>query len=97
MAKHNEYHGYVKLPQKRLYQANIRLDFNGRIRPHEKGSKLDGFSLRMFTLGKKLQLGKRRDEQPEISVTLRPEEWLDLIDAMKNEYEVVSANLKELD
>jgi hypothetical protein len=97
MAKQNEYPGYVKLPKKKLYHANIRLDFNGLIRPDVKGVKLDGFSLRMFTLEKRFPLGKRREEQPEISVTLRPEEWLDLIVAMKDEYEAVWENHKGFD
>ena len=41
----------------------------------------------MFVLTKNF-----KDEQPEISVTLRPEEWLDLIDAMKEEFEAVIVN-----
>jgi hypothetical protein len=35
--------------------------------------------------------------QLEISVHLRPEEWLDLIDAMKEEYESASKDLKDWD
>jgi hypothetical protein len=78
MASHNQHRGYVKLPKKKLYSENVSLDFNGHIDSKPHGTKLEGFSLRAFVLGKTF-----KDDQPEICVTLRPEEWLDLIDAIK--------------
>jgi hypothetical protein len=81
MAKFNEYYGYIKLPGKKLYKHSVRLNFNGNMEKGPEGAKLRGFSLRMFVSG---EMGKR--PQPEISVTLTPEQWLDLIDAMKAEY-----------
>lgn len=92
MASHNQYPGYVKIPKKKLYLENIRLDFNGNINSQPDGTKLEGFSLRLFVLNKKF-----KDEQPEIRVRLRPEEWLDLIDAMKEEFESVSKARKDFD
>lgn len=92
MASHNECSGYVKLPKKKLYSARVRLDFNGHVNSQPGGTKLEGFSLRLFTLGKSL-----KNEQPEMSVTLRPEEWLDLIDAMRQEFESASRVRKEFD
>ena len=92
MASPNEYRGFVKLPRKKQCLENIRLDFNGHIDSKPGGTKLEGFSLRLFVVGK---TGK--DELPEISVTLRPEEWLDLIDAMKEEFESVSKAREDFD
>ena len=93
MASHNQYRGYVKLPGKDLYHEQIRLDFNPRINVEPpKGASLEGFSLRLFVLKTN---GKR--DQPEISVTLRPEEWLDLIDAMKQEFERAQEGRKKMD
>jgi hypothetical protein len=94
MASHNEYPGYVKLPKQKAYSVRVRLDFNGRVFSKSGGTRLEGFSLRLFTMGKNLKEWK---EQPEISVTLRPEEWLDLIDAMKEEFEDASQARKEFD
>ncbi|HEY5552040.1 MAG TPA: hypothetical protein VIK52_09135, partial [Opitutaceae bacterium] len=82
MASHNEYPGYVKLPRKKLYHETIRLDFNPHIRSDPDATKLEGFSLRLFVLAKKF-----RDQQPEMSVTLSAEQWLDLVDEMKREFE----------
>lgn len=81
MPSRNEYPGYVKLPKKKLYNARIRLDFNARLMMEQKSARWEGFSLRLFTIDANL-----RHEHPEISVDLRPEEWLDLIEAMKREY-----------
>ncbi len=92
MAKQNQYRGYVKLPKKELYRESIRLDFNAHINREPEGTKLEGFSLRLFVLKKGL-----KDQQPEMSVTLRPEEWLDLIDAMKEEFESASKARKDFD
>ena len=92
MASRNKYRGYVKLPKMELYEDTIRLDFNGHVHSEPNGTKLEGFSLRLFVLKK-----NAKDQQPEISVTLRPEEWLDLIDAMKEEFESVSKIRKTLD
>ncbi len=92
----NEYPGYVKLPKKKLYNAKIRLDFNAQITsgPEPGTEKLHRFVLRLFTKGKSF---KSQREQPEMSVDLRPEEWLDLIDAMKEEYELAVKSLKDFD
>jgi len=94
MASHNQYHGYIKLPNKKLQELPIRLDFNGHIHSEPGGTKLEGFSLRLFVLKKKIG---SKQEHPEMSVTLRPEEWLDLIDAMKQEFESVYAARKKFD
>jgi len=81
MASQNEFPGYMKLPKKRLVNTRLRLDFNSRIVSDSKSSRWEGFSLRLFKLAKGI------GNDPELSVDLRPEEWLDLIDAMKEEYE----------
>jgi hypothetical protein len=92
MASNNEYYGYVKAPGKEAAAEKIRLDFNGHVDAESKGTKLGGFSLRMV-VGKKTP----KDDQLEISVTLRPEEWLDLIDAMKEEFEAAQIVRKQFD
>ena len=92
MASHNEYYGYVKLPNEKLQNDLIRLDFNGHINSVGEGTRLEGFSLRMFVPGK-----HPGDKPPEISVTLTPEQWLDLIDSMKAEFESVQKARKEFD
>jgi hypothetical protein len=91
MALPNEYHGYIKLPKKKLCQDSIHLDFNGHIDARSENVKLEGFSLRMFVPG------TLKDEQPEISVTLTAEQWLDLIDAMKAEFESVQKARKNFE
>jgi len=92
MASQNEYLGQIKLPKMEAYAETICLDFNGQINCQPGGTRLEGFSLRLSVLRKNAQ-----DEQPEMSVTLRPEEWLDLIDAMKEEFESVSKARKNFD
>lgn len=56
------------------------------------GTKVEGFSVRMFTIDQNL-----RGEHPEIGVKLTSEQWLDLIDAMKAEFELVQKHRKKLD
>src|SRR5690348_11468847 len=90
MASHNEFPGYVKLPKEKLRMTPVRFDFNARIVTDSTGSKWEGFSLRLFTL-------KKKGEQPELSVDLRPEEWLDLIDAMKKEFKEAEKARRKLD
>jgi hypothetical protein len=92
MASNNEYYGYVKLPGKEAAAEKVRLDFNGHVDAQSKGTKLGGFALRIFVSKK-----GPKDDQPEISVTLRPEEWLDLIDAMKEEFEDAQTVRKQFD
>jgi hypothetical protein len=84
---HNLYHGYVKLPGRAVYRQDIRLDFNPHLVSEPGATRREGFSLRMFTLPEQIQVGSDRQEQPEISVTLSPEQWLDLIAQMQQEFE----------
>ena len=90
MASPNEYHGYIKLPKKKLSDCSIRLDFNGHVDVQPRNASLRGFSLRMHVPGK-----QSNDEQSEMSITLTPEQWLDLIDAMKAEFESVQKARKD--
>jgi hypothetical protein len=97
MASHNEFHGYVSAPKgvkHRVYKSKVRLDFNAQIDLGEKGAKVKGFALRLFTLPKRKGLTA---PHPEIGVSLRPEEWLDLIDSMKEEYEKMESIRKHFD
>jgi len=57
----NLFQGYVKLPGKRLYRQEIHLDFNPHLVSEPKGTRREGFSLRMFTLPKKIRVGKDRE------------------------------------
>jgi hypothetical protein len=91
MASPNEYRGYVKLPQKKLSDCSIRLDFNGHMDVQPRNASLRGFSLRMSVPG------KQSDDQQEMSITLTPEQWLDLVDAMKAEFESVQKARKDFD
>lgn len=83
----NSFHGYVKLPGKRLYHHDIRLDFNPHLVSEPEGTRREGFSLRMFTLPEKIGVGGAREEQPEVSITLSAEQWLDLIAQMQQEFD----------
>jgi hypothetical protein len=95
MAKHNQFPGYIALPKKRkAIELNVRLDFNGQIEAKPGRAELKGFHLRMFVLKKKIG---GPDLHPEMGVYLRPEEWLDLIDAMKDEYERVDKGRRQLE
>jgi hypothetical protein len=87
-----EYRGTVKLPNKKSYDGLIRLDFTGHVAIRPGNAKLEGLSLRMFVPGK-----NSKDEQPEMSITLTAEQWLDLIDEMKAEFESVQKARKEFD
>jgi hypothetical protein len=93
MASHNQYPGYIKLPKEKTQKMNIRLDFNGRAILGSGTARLEGFSLRLY-VSKRIVRGRFKEEHPEISVDLRPEEWLDLIDAMKHEYESAAKRLQ---
>jgi hypothetical protein len=95
---HNEYRGagYIKIPKKKLYHSTIRIDFNSRIVRNSGKTKLLGFSLRMFGPVEIIK-GKFKHNHPEISVHLRAEEWLDLIDTMKAEYKSAQKMLKDMD
>jgi hypothetical protein len=92
MSAQNEYRGFVKFPKKKPTRETVRLDFNGFIDSQPEGTKLSGISLRLSVLNK-----GSKDDQAEISITLRPEEWLDLIDAMKEEFESVQKARKNFD
>lgn len=96
MASHNKYRGYVKLPKVKEYPATIRLDFTPHIVVEPGASKLEGFSLRLFA-PPEINRSKMNMDHPEIGVTLRPEEWLDLIDAMKEQFEIASKTRKDFD
>lgn len=82
MASKNEFKGYVKIPGKPLTHPKVRLDFNFNLDGEGDSVDLKGFSLRMFAFTE-----TSHTEDPEISVTLSPEQWLDLIDSMKEEFE----------
>lgn len=90
MASPNEYRGYIKLPKEKLSDCSIRLDFNGHMDVQPRNTSLRGFSLRMSVPGKQLN-----DERPEMSITLTPEQWLDLVDAMKAEFDSVQKARKD--
>jgi len=94
MASFNEYQGYAKLPGRNLCEGLVRLDFNGQLNvaSEPNSSKLEGFSLRMLVSGK-----NAGDDRTEISITLTPEQWLDLVDAMKAEFESVQEARKSFD
>lgn len=92
MATQNQFPGYAKLPRKKEFRTKVRLDFNGRINSGPDGAKLNGFSLRLFTPKE-----KPSDQKSEIGVYLRPEEWLDLIDAMKEVFEKYSQARSDLE
>jgi hypothetical protein len=96
MASRNQYLGYIKLPKKKTQEMRIRLDFNKNVYSESGSARLMGFSLRLF-VSKRIVRGRFKEEHPEIGVTLRPEEWLDLIDAMKQEAEAAFEARKRLD
>ena len=70
----------------------IRVDFNGYVDARHKGVRLEGFSLRLFVAEKNSE-----DGQTEMSIKLTPEQWLDLVDAMKAEFESVQKARKNIE
>lgn len=92
MPSFNEYYGSVKLPGKEVSNDLIRLDFNGYVDARHKGVRLEGFSMRLFVPGKNSD-----DGQTEMSIKLTPEQWLDLVDAMKAEFESVQKARKNFE
>lgn len=81
MTIRNEFVGYVATPGKKLGQHRIHLDFNSRIEADADGARLGRYNLRLFVPKETL-----RDESVEIGIALTAEQWLDLVDAMKQEY-----------
>ena len=96
MPSQNLYPGYIRVPKKKPFQTALGLDFNGIINSQPGGTKLEGFTLRLY-VPRKSSRSRAKDEYPEMSVTLRPEEWLDLVDSMREAFESVSAARKEFD
>ena len=92
MPSFNEYYGSVKFPGKKLQNDLIRLDFNGYVDARHKGVRLEGFSMRLLAQGQ-----TSGDGQTEMSIKLTPEQWLDLIDAMKAEFESVQKARKNFE
>ncbi len=86
----NKYRGYVKIPKKKAYRKVLSLNFNPAGQIQGKASKLDGFWLRLFVPDT-----TSKSERIELGIKLRPEEWLDLIDAMKEQFELMQEALKE--
>jgi hypothetical protein len=91
MNTRNPLPGHVKLPGKEEVDREVRLDFNSLVGDAHGRTRIEGFNLRMFTIG------KFGEEHPEISVDLTPEQWLDLIEAMRNEFDVAQRDLKTLE
>jgi hypothetical protein len=81
MTVQNQFTGYVATPETKLSQHPIRLDFNSRIEGHPEGARLGAYNLRMFV--PKAELG---GPSVEIGISLTAEQWLDLVDAMKQEF-----------
>ena len=92
MPSFSEYYGSVKLPGKKLHNDLIRVDFNAYVDARHKGVRLEGFSLRLFVPGKNSE-----ESQMEMSIKLTPEQWLDLVDAMKAEFESVQKARKNIE
>ena len=88
MASHNTFPGYVKLPGKELYRHDIRLDFNPHLASDSEKTTLHTFSLRLFHLG---------NDHPEIAVELTTEQWLDLVEAMRVEFDRAQQSRKSLE
>jgi hypothetical protein len=92
MPSFNEYYGHVRLPGGKLSNDLIRLDFSAHVDAQPESTRLEGFTLRLFVQGK-----NAADGQPETSIKLTPEQWLDLIDAMKAEFESVQKARKNFE
>ncbi len=92
MPAFNKYNGSVKLPGGKLRNDLVHLDFNAHVDARPESTKLEGFTLRLFVQGKNAS-----DEQPELSIKLTPEQWLDLVDAMKAEFESVQKARKNIE
>ena len=84
MGDSNKYLGYIKLPNQKAAEQTVWLAFNSKSEMQDGKITLHGFYLRMFADKDPIE---EPLDGPEISVYLRPEEWLDLTDAMKHEYE----------
>ncbi len=81
--------GYVKMPHQRLYQANIKIELDVRLRDDRELNRLEGFSVRIFAPK------ASQNEQPEIGISLSVERWFDLMEAMKHQLEVAGEHKRE--
>lgn len=81
--------GYVKLPHQRLYQANIKIELDLRLRNDRQLNRLQGFSLRV------LAPKATENEQPEIGITLSVEQWFSLMEAMKHQLDLAGEHKPE--
>jgi len=95
MPSSNTYPGYVKLPGKDIYHAEIRLDFNAQIVSNPEDTRIKSFNLRLFTLPTSKEMGKGL--HPELSVSLTSEQWLDLTEAMRAEIDRSDDTRKQLE
>ena len=86
--RHN---GYVKIPKKKTYEAPVRLTFNSHTYTEGDSSKLEGFTIRLSVPSGRMGVLP----QIELGLYLRPEEWLDLIDAMKRKFDAAQPRLKD--
>ncbi|HTR42081.1 MAG TPA: hypothetical protein VMH87_10745 [Pseudomonadales bacterium] len=92
MPSFNEYYGHVQLPGGKSHNDSLRLDFNAHVDAQPEGARLEGFTLRLSVHGK-----NSPDGQTEMSIKLTPEQWLDLIDGMKAEFESVQKARKNFE
>lgn len=88
----NVYQGYVKQTGRSPVKGFMRLQINPQVQCLDGGTKLNGFCLRISP--RRDELG---EEAPEMAIMLRPEEWLDLIDAMKAEFESAAEFRRSMD
>lgn len=94
MGDSNKYPGYIKLPKQKAVDQTVWLAFNAKSEREDGKLILKGFYLRMFADKDSLE---KPLEGPEMSVYLRPEEWLDLAETMKHEYERHDQARKDLE
>jgi hypothetical protein len=89
MAASIESLGHVKMPHQRLYQSNVKVEVDLRLRHDQQLNRLEGFSLRM------LAPKATESAQPEICINLSVEQYFSLLEAMKRQLDAASEHRSE--
>jgi hypothetical protein len=77
------------MPHQRLYQANVKIELDLRLRNDRQLNRLQGFTLIMVAPK------PVRSDQPEIGLTLSVNQWFSLIEAMKHQLDLASEHKAE--
>lgn len=77
------------MPHQRLYQTNVKVEVDLRLRHDQHLNRLEGFSLRI------LAPKPTENAQPEIGINLSVEQYFSLMEAMKRQLDAAAEHRSE--